>query len=120
MSKTTMRMVYVATPYAGLSGVSEKKRPFLARYIAKNACIRVREAGYIPISPVLAFSGVFSEEQRDEVLKAGLELLSHCSYVYFYDLHPDAFNSEGMRKEREYARELGISELDLDGGLWID
>ena len=102
MSKTTMRMVYVATPYAGLSGVSEKKRPFLARYIAKNACIRVREAGYIPISPVLAFSGVFSEEQRDEVLKAGLELLSHCSYVYF-SKHPASEFSKGMDIEKEYA-----------------
>ena len=121
MGKTTMRMVYVATPYAGLSGVSETNRPSLARYIAKNVCARVREAGYIPISPVLAFSDIFDEQKdRECVLDAGLELLSHCSYVYVYDLHPDAFNSEGMRKEREYARELGISELDLDGGLWID
>lgn len=121
MSKTTMRLVYVATPYAGLRGVSESNRPFLAKRIAKDTCKRVKEAGYTPISPILAFSEIFDEQKdRERVLEAGLELLSHCSYVYFYDLHPDSHLSEGMKKEREYARELGITELDLDGGLWID
>ncbi|MDL0089270.1 DUF4406 domain-containing protein [Campylobacter gastrosuis] len=118
MSKMTMRLVYVATPYSGLRGVSEINRPFLARKIAKNACEMVKKAGYMPISPVLAFSEIFDEQKdREHALKAGLELLSHCSYAYFYDLHPDSHLSEGMKKEREYARELGITELDLDGGF---
>lgn len=110
--KETMRLVYVASPYAAFKS-GKVNADFMACMVAKEECRKVKEAGYIPLSPVLAFSGVFSEEQRDEVLKAGLELLSHCSYVYFYDLHPDAFNSEGMQKEREYARELGISELEI-------
>lgn len=110
MGKTTMRLVYVATPYAGLRGVSETNRPFLAAQIAKNECLKVAKAGYVPISPVLAFGGIFSENEREKTMSACLELLSHCSYVCFSS-HVDAAVSQGMKKEREYAKELGITEL---------
>lgn len=114
MSKTmAMRLVYVASPYAALR-CREEDRNYLARKIAVKECKRVIKAGYIPISPVLMFSELFDEKtQRQEVIKAGLELLRGCAYVYF-SLHPDARFSEGMKKEREYARELGTTELDFN------
>ena len=111
--KQTMRMVYVATPYAGLN-VSDINRPFAAKKLAIAECQKVIKAGYIPISPVLAFGEVFDESvDRDKAINAGLELLSHCSYIYF-STHADAARSQGMKKEREYANELGLTELDFD------
>ena len=111
--KQTMRMVYVATPYAGLN-VSDINRPFAAKKLAIAECRKVIKAGYIPISPVLAFGEVFDESaDRDKAINAGLELLSHCSYIYF-STHADAARSQGMKKEREYANELGLTELDFD------
>ena len=110
--KQTMRMVYVATPYAGLN-VSDINRPFAAKKLAIAECRKVIKAGYIPISPVLAFGEVFDESvDRDKAVNAGLELLSHCSYIYF-STHTDAARSQGMKKEREYANELGLTELDF-------
>ena len=111
--KQTMRMVYVATPYAGLN-VSDINRPFAAKKLAIAECQKVIKAGYIPISPVLAFGEVFDESvDRDKAISAGLELLSHCSYIYF-STHADAARSQGMKIEREYANELGLTELDFD------
>ena len=56
---------------------------------------------------------VFDENtDRDKAISAGLELLSHCSYIYF-STHADAARSQGMKKEREYANELGLTELDF-------
>lgn len=111
--KQTMRMVYVATPYAGLN-VSDINRPFAAKKLAIAECRKVIKAGYIPISPVLAFGEVFDESaDREKAINAGLELLSHCSYIYF-STHADAARSQGMKKEREYANELGLTELDFD------
>ena len=108
-----MRLVYVATPYAGLN-VSDINRPFAAKKLAIAECQKVIKAGYIPISPVLAFGEVFDESiDRDKAINAGLELLSHCSYIYFSD-HADAARSQGMKIEREYANELGLTELDFD------
>ena len=108
-----MRMVYVATPYAGLN-VSDINRPFAAKKLAIAECRKVIKAGYIPISPVLAFGEVFDESvDRDKAVNAGLELLSHCSYIYF-STHADAARSQGMKIEREYANELGLTELDFD------
>ena len=106
-------MVYVATPYAGLN-VSDINRPFAAKKLAIAECQKVIKAGYIPISPVLAFGEVFDESvDRDKAINAGLELLSHCSYIYF-STHADAARSQGMKIEREYANELGLTELDFD------
>ena len=108
-----MRMVYVATPYAGLN-VSDINRPFAAKKLAIAECQKVIKAGYIPISPVLAFGEVFDESaDREKAINAGLELLSHCSYIYF-STHADAARSQGMKIEREYANELGLTELDFD------
>ena len=108
-----MRMVYVATPYAGLN-VSDINRPFAAKKLAIAECRKVIKAGYIPISPVLAFGELFDESaDREKAINAGLELLSHCSYIYF-STHADAARSQGMKKEREYANELGLTELDFD------
>ncbi|WP_081302510.1 DUF4406 domain-containing protein [Campylobacter fetus] len=113
--KKTMRLVYVASPYASISvAKDENQRRFYAKKIAVSACKKVIEAGYEPISPVLAFSDIFDEKtDREKVMKACLELLSNCSYIYFAN-SVYSKNSAGMKMEKRYARELGITELEFE------
>lgn len=111
--KRTARLVYVATPYAGLR-CHDSAREIIAIKLAKTECKKVIEAGYVPFSPILAWHGVLSEkDSREKALRAGLEALSVCSYIYF-SKHPDSEFSNGMKCEKEYAREIGITELDFD------
>ncbi|PHJ03235.1 hypothetical protein IW21_09405 [Campylobacter fetus subsp. venerealis] len=109
-----MRLVYVASPYASISAArDENQRRFYAKKIATSACKKVMEAGYWPISPVLAFCDIYDEKtEREEVIKACLELLSDCSYIYFAN-SVYSKNSAGMKIEKRYARELGIVELEF-------
>lgn len=112
--KETMRLVYVASPYASISVArDENQRRFFAKQIALNSCKKVLKAGYEPISPVLAFCDVFDESNREQVMNACLELLSHCSYIYCAK-SVYSKDSAGMKAEKRYARELGITELEFE------
>lgn len=78
--------------------------------LAENGCKEVKEKGYIPLSPVLILAKVYCEKsEREEALKDGLALLSKCHC--FYEVK-SAFKSEGMQKEREMARDLGLTLLN--------
>ncbi|WP_169767259.1 hypothetical protein [Campylobacter curvus] len=103
------RLVFVSTPYASIE-CKDRDRNYYARQFALEAYRIVRQNGYKPISPVIAFMDVYGEFEREEVMEASFELLSVCSYYYF---HPCKFSdkSRGMQEERDYARELGITEL---------
>ncbi|AHE95152.1 hypothetical protein [Campylobacter fetus] len=80
--KRTMRLVYVASPYASISvAKDENQRRQYAKKIAIRECQKVIGAGYEPISPVLAFCDVFDESDRERVMNACFELLSSCSYI---------------------------------------
>lgn len=105
----TARLVFVSTPYASIE-CKERDRKYYARKIALEACRQVRLSGYEPLSPVLAFMDVYSDLEREKVMKNCEELLGVCSYYYFY---PCEFskNSKGMAYERKIARELGVAEL---------
>ena len=111
--RDSLRMVYVATPYAAIN-CHDSQRQVFAKRIATQESKKVANAGYIPISPVLCFSEILDEQtQRDKLIEAGLELLSHCSYAYF-SKHEDAPKSEGMKKEKELCQQLGITELTFE------
>lgn len=111
--KRTARLVYVASPYAGLR-CGEASKHVVAVKLARDECRKVVRAGYTPISPVLAWHEMLDEKKdRETALNAGIELMSACSYIYF-SKHPDSAFSNGMKMEREYAREIGLTELDFD------
>ncbi|WP_305862489.1 DUF7768 domain-containing protein [Helicobacter cholecystus] len=78
--------------------------------LAENGCRAVKEMGYIPLSPVLLFAKVYCEEsEREKALKDGLALLGRCHC--FYEVK-SAYKSEGMQKEREVAKQLGLTLLN--------
>lgn len=103
------KLVFVSTPYASIK-CKDRDKNYIAKNIALEACHQVRLNGYEPISPVLAWMDVYSELEREKVMKNCEELLGACRYYYFY---PCKFskNSKGMAYERNFARELGLTEL---------
>lgn len=103
------RLVFVSSPFASIE-CKERDRNYYAKELALEACRQVRLNGYEPISPVLAWMDVYSELEREKVMKNCEELMRACRYYYFY---PCKFskNSKGMAYERNFARELGLAEL---------
>lgn len=103
---------YVASPLKNILELENYTPKAWQRAIdlAENGCRAVKEMGYIPLSPVLLFAKVYCEEkQREEALKDGLALLSKCHC--FYEVK-SAYKSEGMQKEREAAKDLGLTLLN--------
>lgn len=103
------KLVFVSSPYSSIK-CKDRDRNYIAKNIALEACRQVRLNGYEPISPVLAWMDVYSELEREKVMKNCEELLGACKYYYFY---PCEFsqNSKGMAYERKIARKLGVTEL---------
>lgn len=110
MDKRTARLCFVSSPYAGIPCKHDRDRDYYARKLAGQACAVVRQNGYEPISPVLAWLGVYSELERDRIMKNCEELLSVCNHYYFFPCEYSE-NSKGMAYERELARQLGVREL---------
>ena len=102
-------LVFVSSPFASIE-CKERDRNYYAKELALEACRLVRLNGYEPISPVLAWMDVYSELEREKMMKNCEELMRACRYYYFY---PCEFsqNSKGMAYERKIARELGVTEL---------
>ncbi|AQW85459.1 hypothetical protein CPIN18021_1075 [Campylobacter pinnipediorum subsp. caledonicus] len=107
------KFVYVATPYAGL-GLDKIGTSVVGVKLAKDTCKMIKDAGYVPISPVLCFDGVYDElKDRDDVMQNCLYFMSLCDYVYFSS-HPASKNSKGMKRERQEASRIGLTELSFD------
>lgn len=109
MAFKTARLVFVSTPYASIE-CKERDRNYYAKQIALEACNIVRQNGYEPISPVLAFMDIYSELERERVMRNCEELLRVCSYYYYHECKFSK-NSKGMAFEREWAKEYGLTEL---------
>ncbi|MBR8466354.1 hypothetical protein KDE13_08410 [Campylobacter sp. faydin G-140] len=105
----TARLVFVSTPYASID-CKDRDRSYYAKQLAKEACKIVRLNGYEPISPILAFMDIYSEFERDKIMKNCEELLRVCSYYYYFQ-SKWSDNSRGMQEERAWAKEYGLSEL---------
>lgn len=107
-----MKRVYVASPYAGLR-CDDDIRAYLALKVAKEAYMKVKKAGFVPVSPVIELDGKVDEAtQRDIAINAGLDMLKDCDYIYF-STHADAKFSKGMQIERQRAKELFIPEITI-------
>ncbi|MDY6119993.1 MAG: hypothetical protein SPI03_01435 [Campylobacter sputorum] len=109
MKRRTARLCFVSSPYGAIN-CKERDRNYYAKKLAVEACDIVRKNGYEPISPVLAWMDLYSELERERVMKNCLELLGVCSFYYFHNCEWSK-NSSGMKEELEYARELGVAEL---------
>lgn len=108
------KLVYVASPYAAISCArDEEQRRLYAKKIAIKACRDVKNAGYLPISPVLALCDIYNDkEDRDEVMKICKCMLEGCSYIYVAN---SAYSkaSKGIKEELYFAKSLNITILEI-------
>lgn len=111
-----MKKVYVASPVRAVLK-SDKYRKnidagiILVEHFAKMGCYAVKRHGHIPISPVLAFNGIYDEfEEREEIEKACEALLLTCDCIYVIDT-PYNHGSKGIAMELEIAAKNGIEIL---------
>ena len=101
------KLVYIASPF---SKIWDKE---FAVLLAEKACDEVARMGFYPVSPVLLWAGRISEknsEERAKNLEASRELLKACAYIYVAK-SKHSLNSEGIKAEVNFARELNIKEL---------
>lgn len=118
---TDMKLVYIASPYAGDIEYNTRKAIEYCRYAA--------ERGVIPLAPHLLFPRFLSElnpEERELGIRMGLTLIAKCSELWVFG---DRITT-GMRREIVEAERLGmpvkyVSELELTGvkdrkkyGIW--
>lgn len=112
-----MKKVYVASPVRPLlevfksMGVKENEAMRTVRGVARNGCLYVKKMGFVPVSPILSFDGIYSEyEERKSIDEACEALLLGCDFIYVVqtDYNKD---SKGIARELEIAQRHGISVL---------
>ncbi|PAF49594.1 hypothetical protein BKH41_02715 [Helicobacter sp. 12S02232-10] len=106
---------YVASPYASVRRALEPMDwVSIVRGYALKGARHAKMMGFIPISPILCFDGVYNEEsERLEVLADGLEFLRNCQSIIEIKT-PYSNNSEGMKKELALAKSLGLSHYCIE------
>ena len=109
--------VYVASPVRPILEDETIKSPFrqFQKVIAfaRLGCEMVKRMGHIPISPILAFDGVYDEfTERDKIDAACEALLLSCDAIYVV---PTPYNaqSKGIARELEIAEKNGIEILEV-------
>lgn len=108
-----MKLVYIASPLSGLNEETAFK-------MAIEASVKIKEAGFVPVSPILMFDGVFDEEtERENVLKSGLEVLGKCDYIYVNKENGYWEESAGIKRELEFAKSKGVFEIEWQESLLI-
>ena len=117
-----MKKVYVASPVRPLletlksMGQKEDEAMRIVRGVARNGCLEVKNMGFVPVSPILAFDGIYSEyEERESIDDACEALLLGCDFIYVIQT-PYNKDSKGIARELEIAQKHGIPILYVKEG----
>lgn len=89
-----MKRVFVSHPYKNDPEGNKKRADAICKELAEKKDI-------LPISPLHLFSFMVDDEKREEILQVCFRLIDICDEVWIYG------DSEGCRKEAEYARRVG-------------
>lgn len=85
----------------------------LVSLMASNGCKTIKELGHTPLSPILAFDGVYSEyEERERIDQACEELLLSCDAIYVVETDYNK-DSKGIARELEIAKAHNIPILGV-------
>jgi len=97
-----MKRVFISHPY--------KDDPERNKKRVDNICRELAEKGDIlPISPLHLFSFMEDDDSREEILQVCFRLIDICDEVWVYG------DSDGCRKERDYAISRGKKVLNKRG-----
>lgn len=106
-----MKRVFISHPYKDNPKENKKRVDTICRELAEKDDI-------LPISPIHLFSFMKDDSNREEILQVCFRLIDICDEVWIYG------DSEGCRKEREYALSRGKKVLTKgfcfvhEGILW--
>jgi hypothetical protein len=108
------KLVYVASPVRAVFDriiyLDEAQKMVIT--IATNGCRAVRNAGHIPISPVLMFNGVYDEYKDRKAIDAACEaILKLCDEIHVEHSVYTKF-SAGIKTELILAKKYGLTEVD--------
>ena len=106
---------FISSPYAAIlrSESDEDKARDIIIQIARFGSKLALQDGFVPFSPVLAFEGIYTEAQRDEIMQKCFEAISNSSV--FYCVKTEYFSkSLGMQAERNLAVKINIPVIDID------
>lgn len=90
-----MKRVFVSHPFASDPKRNREKADIICRDLVRQ--------GVLPISPLHLFSFMDDDGEREKILQVCFKLIDICDEVWVYG------DSEGCRKEREYALSIGKS-----------
>ena len=113
-----MKKVYVASPVRPVFDACMTNGEALQWILgyAKGGCKTVKKMGFLPISPILAFDGVYDEfTEREHIDQACEELLISCDAIYVVQTDYNK-ESKGIARELEIAQRYGIPTLYVKEG----
>ena len=108
-------IVFISSPYGAVFEEVKDEGQALetALKIARAGARKALEMGHIPLSPVLAFNGVYSEsEERQRAIKDSLACLKWCDGVMFVNCKFSQM-SAGMVLERDLAKKLDKPTIEF-------
>ena len=97
-----MRRVFISHPYKDDPKENKKRVDTIYRELAEKDDI-------LPISPLHLFSFMENDDNREEILQVCYRLIDICDEVWIYG------DSEGCRKERDYALSRGKKVIKKRG-----
>ena len=114
--RSVITKVYVASPVRPVLEFTRLHNDIehgmnIVKTFAQSGCEAVKKMGFVPVSPILAFNGVYEEySERDHIDAACEALLLMCDYIYVVET-PYNDRSKGISRELELAQQYGISPL---------
>lgn len=109
-----MKKVYIASPVRPVWEAEKACEAYALLRIqdyAMEGCLAVKAMGMLPVSPILAFDGVYDEfTERETIDKACEALLLACDFIYVVDTPYNA-QSKGIARELEIAAKNGIDPM---------
>lgn len=108
------KLIYVASPVRAISErvlyVDDAQREIIET--AKKAARAVKNAGHIPISPVLIWFDVYDDYREREQLMTNCKLLLELCDEIYVAKSPYSKFSDGIKQERIWSQELGMLEVE--------
>lgn len=116
LKRKRMKKVYVASPVRPVLEFTKIHNDIehgvhIVNIFARSGCKAVKAMGMLPVSPILAFDGVYDEfSERETIDKACEALLLACDFIYVVDT-PYNEQSKGIARELDIAAKNGINIL---------
>ncbi len=106
--------VYIASPVRPVWEAEKSCEAYALLLIhdyAMDGCLAVKEMGLLPLSPILAFDGVYDEfTERNQIDEACEALLLSCDAIYVVNTTYNK-DSKGIARELEIAKAHNIPIL---------